>query len=75
MTVHRQSGDIVVNAPNNSTQNVYVQDVKVNGKKQRGVSLDVASLAKGGTIDFQMGPKPSSWGTRQERRAAVADQG
>ena len=23
----------------------------------------VAALAKGGTIDFQMGPKPSSWGT------------
>ncbi|WP_430501444.1 GH92 family glycosyl hydrolase [Micromonospora trifolii] len=63
MTVHRSSGDIVVNAPNNSAANVYVQDVKVNGKKQRGLSLDVAALAKGGTIDFQMGSKPSSWGS------------
>ncbi|MEK8106029.1 glycoside hydrolase domain-containing protein [Micromonospora sp. M12] len=63
MTVHRSSGDIVVNAPNNSTANVYVQDVKVNGKKQRGLSVDVAALARGGTIDFQMGPKPSSWGS------------
>ncbi|MET7877458.1 GH92 family glycosyl hydrolase [Micromonospora profundi] len=63
MTVRRTSGDIVVNAPNNSTRNVYVQDVKVNGKKQRGVSIDVAELVKGGTIDFQMGPNPSSWGT------------
>ncbi|MEU1590392.1 GH92 family glycosyl hydrolase [Micromonospora sp. NPDC005710] len=63
MTVHRSSGDIVVNAPDNSTANVYVQGVKVNGKKQRGLSLDVAALAKGGTIDFQMGPKPSSWGS------------
>ncbi|WP_433358052.1 GH92 family glycosyl hydrolase [Micromonospora saelicesensis] len=63
MTVHRSSGDIVVNAPNNSTANIYVQGVTVNGKKQRGLSLDVATLAKGGTIDFQMGSKPSSWGS------------
>ncbi|MEV4658661.1 GH92 family glycosyl hydrolase [Micromonospora sp. NPDC049301] len=63
MTVHRTSGDIVVNAPNNSTTNVYVQGVKVNGKKQRELSVDVSALAKGGTIDFQMGAKPSSWGT------------
>ncbi|WP_432970748.1 GH92 family glycosyl hydrolase [Dactylosporangium sp. CA-233914] len=63
MTVHRKSGDIVVNAANNSTRNVYVQSVKVNGKKQKEVSIDSSVLAKGGTIDFQMGPSPSSWGT------------
>ncbi|MER7889838.1 GH92 family glycosyl hydrolase [Micromonospora sp. NPDC094482] len=63
MTVHRESGDIVVNAPNNSTKNVYVQGVKVNGKKQGTLSVDVSVLARGGTIDFQMGPDPSSWGT------------
>ncbi|MFC0506557.1 GH92 family glycosyl hydrolase [Micromonospora costi] len=63
MTVHRQGGDIVVNAPGNSTSNVYVQGVTVNGKKQRGVSIDSSVLAHGGTIDIQMGPRPSSWGT------------
>ncbi|MFJ4850297.1 GH92 family glycosyl hydrolase [Streptomyces sp. NPDC088733] len=63
MTVHRESGDIVVNAPGNSTKNVYVQSVKVNGKSQRGVSIDSSVLANGGTIDFQMGASPSSWGT------------
>ncbi|WSX88538.1 GH92 family glycosyl hydrolase [Micromonospora sp. NBC_00898] len=63
MTVHRQSGDIVVNAPNNSTRNVYVQSVKVNGRSQSGVSIDSSALAHGGTIDFQMGPNPSPWGT------------
>ncbi|GII55922.1 hypothetical protein Pth03_43110 [Planotetraspora thailandica] len=63
MTVHRTTGDIVVNAPDNSTKNVYVQSVKVNGKKQRDVSIDSSTLARGGTIDFEMGPKPSSWGT------------
>ncbi|MGV9212877.1 GH92 family glycosyl hydrolase [Micromonospora sp. RB23] len=66
MTVHRPSGDIVVNAPNNNDRNVYVQSVKVNGKKQREVSVDVSALARGGTIDFQMGPNPSSWGTGRD---------
>jgi predicted alpha-1,2-mannosidase len=63
MTVHRSTGDIVVNAPNNSTKNVYVQGVTVNGKAQHAVSIDSSVLAHGGTIDFQMGPNPSSWGT------------
>ncbi|RLP85681.1 ATP-binding protein [Micromonospora sp. BL4] len=63
MTVRRTTGDIVVNAPDNSTSNVYVQGVKVNGKKQRELSVDVSALARGGTIDFQMGSKPSTWGT------------
>ncbi|GAA3451749.1 GH92 family glycosyl hydrolase [Dactylosporangium matsuzakiense] len=63
MTVHRKSGDIVVNAPNNSLKNVYVQGVKVNGKKLKDVSIDSAVLARGGTIDFDMGARPSTWGT------------
>ncbi|WP_236062232.1 GH92 family glycosyl hydrolase [Actinacidiphila acididurans] len=63
MTVHRSTGDIVVNAPDNSTKNVYVQGVTVNGKAQRTVSIDSSVLEHGGTIDFAMGPNPSSWGT------------
>jgi predicted alpha-1,2-mannosidase len=63
MTVHRSTGDIVVNAQNNSTTNVYVQSVKVNGATQRNVSIDSSRLENGGTIDFKMGPKPSKWGT------------
>ncbi|SEO43408.1 alpha-1,2-mannosidase, putative [Actinacidiphila rubida] len=63
MTVHRSTGDIVVNAPGNSTQNVYVQGVTVNGKTQRTTSIDSSVLAHGGTIDFSMGAKPSTWGT------------
>ncbi|MCU7730594.1 GH92 family glycosyl hydrolase [Actinoplanes sp. KI2] len=63
MTVHRSSGDIVVNAAGNSTKNVYVQSVKVNGSTQRGVSIDSSVLGHGGRIDFKMGPNPSAWGT------------
>jgi predicted alpha-1,2-mannosidase len=63
MTVHRKSGDIVVKATNNNTRNVYVQGVTVNGRTQRSVSLDSSVLNHGGTIEFRMGPNPSSWGT------------
>ena len=63
MTVHRANGDIVVKAPNNSTKNVYVQSVTVNGRPQHGVSIDSSVLGHGGTIEFRMGPNPSSWGT------------
>ena len=51
------------NAAGNSTKNVYVQSVKVNGSTQRNVSIDSSVLAHGGTIDFKMGPNPSTWGT------------
>jgi predicted alpha-1,2-mannosidase len=63
MTVHRSTGDIVVDAKDNSTKNVYVQSLKVNGKQQRSTSIDSSALAHGGTIDFTMGAKPSTWGT------------
>ena len=64
MTVHRAGGDIVVNAPANSTKNVYVQGLSVNGHKQSAVWIDSSVLKHGGTLDFTMGSNPSSWGTK-----------
>ncbi|GIF08938.1 GH92 family glycosyl hydrolase [Actinoplanes siamensis] len=63
MTVHRAAGDIVVNAPKNNTKNVYVQKVSVNGDKHQETSIDASELTHGATIDFEMGPNPSTWGT------------
>ncbi|WP_041832738.1 GH92 family glycosyl hydrolase [Actinoplanes sp. N902-109] len=54
---------IVVNARNNSSKNVYVQSLKVNGKAYTSTSLPHDVLAKGATLDFVMGPQPSTWGT------------
>jgi predicted alpha-1,2-mannosidase len=63
-TVHLQGGkDLVINAPNNSAKNVYIQGLKVNGKAYSSTSLPQDLLAKGGTLDFDMGPNPSTWGT------------
>ncbi|MGV9454021.1 GH92 family glycosyl hydrolase [Streptomyces sp. NPDC003635] len=64
MTVHLENGeDLVVKAPRNSARNVYVQGLKVNGKAWTSTSLPHKLLAKGGVLEFDMGPRPSAWGT------------
>ncbi|MGW3360084.1 GH92 family glycosyl hydrolase [Streptomyces bungoensis] len=63
-TVHLENGrSLVVRAPRNSAANVYVQGVKVNGRPWTSTSLPHALLARGGVLEFAMGPKPSAWGT------------
>ncbi|MER6154612.1 GH92 family glycosyl hydrolase [Streptomyces sp. NPDC001868] len=63
-TVHLENGrDLVVEAPRNSARNVYVQGLKVNGKAWTSTSLPHSLISKGGTLKFDMGPKPSRWGT------------
>lgn len=63
-TVALENGKkLVINAPKNSAKNIYVQGVKVNGKAWNKTSLPHDVLAAGATIDFDMGPAPSAWGT------------
>jgi putative alpha-1,2-mannosidase len=50
-------------AENISGKNIYVQSVKLNGKKWNSPFLPYKALKKGGTIAFTMGSQPSSWGT------------
>ncbi|MEU5362226.1 GH92 family glycosyl hydrolase [Streptomyces sp. NPDC005925] len=66
-TVHLENGhDLVVKAPDNSAKNVYVQGLKVNGRAWTKTSLPHALLAKGGVLEFDMGPRPSTWGTGKD---------
>ncbi|GAA2426529.1 GH92 family glycosyl hydrolase [Streptomyces glaucus] len=63
-TVHLDNGrDLVVEAPRNSARNVYVQGLRVNGQKWTSTSLPHSLLARGGVLEFDMGPRPSAWGT------------
>ena len=48
----------VVNAANNSDQNVYIQSVKLNGKPYQKAFVTYQDIMKGGTLDFTMGSKP-----------------
>lgn len=56
-------GTLTVNAPQNSPENVYVQSLRLNGKPWRKTWLPHAAIAKGATLDFEMGPTPSRWGS------------
>jgi predicted alpha-1,2-mannosidase len=61
--VHRPGGDLVINAPANSADNVYVQGLRVNGKRVDRAYVSQDELARGARLDFDMGPQPSSWAT------------
>jgi predicted alpha-1,2-mannosidase len=63
-TVHLENGrDLVVRAPNNSDRNVYVQGLKLNGRPYHRSYISHRDLARGGTLEFAMGPAPSRWAT------------
>ena len=55
-----------ITANNNSRENVYVQSVKLNGKAYDKTSIQHADLAAGGTLEFEMGSAPSTWGTGED---------
>ncbi|MGK9461792.1 GH92 family glycosyl hydrolase [Streptomyces sp. G6] len=63
-TVHLENGrELVVKAPKNSNRNIYVQGLKVNGKRWKSTALPHDLIARGGVLEFDMGPRPSTWGT------------
>ncbi len=49
---------LTINAANQSEKNVYVDDVRVNGKKLGRNYLTHSELMNGGKIEFQMSPRP-----------------
>jgi len=58
---------LVIKAPGNSKENIYVQDIKFNGKKINNNFFRQKELWKGGTIIFRMGPEPEKdRGTKEE---------
>jgi predicted alpha-1,2-mannosidase len=64
MTIRPDNGKkIVINAPNNSSTNVYVQSLTLNGKPYNKTYISQSQLDQGAVLDFNMGPRPSKWGT------------
>ena len=59
-TIHFENGNnLVINAPNNSDKNIYIESMTFNGKNYTKNYLDHNDLFKGGVIDFKMGDKPN----------------
>ena len=50
--------DLIIEAPKNSAKNVYVQSVRVNGQAHPPLWIGHQTLATGGRVRFNMGPKP-----------------
>ncbi len=63
-TVHLENGKtLVVSAPNNSAENVYVSGVVVNGQPWTRTVIPHRLLADGARIEFTMSPRPATWGS------------
>ena len=57
---------LVIRAPQNSKENIYVRDIKLNGKVMDKNFISHSQLIKGGTLLFQMGSAPEiKRGTRE----------
>jgi predicted alpha-1,2-mannosidase len=54
---------LVIEAPNSSTTNKYVQAAVFNGKSLNRAYLTHAEIAGGGKLVLEMSDKPSSWGS------------
>lgn len=52
----------VIEAHNNSPENIYIQQATLNGKPYNKCYLMHTDLMKGGTLVLQMGAEPSDWG-------------
>lgn len=59
-TLHFENGkNLVINAPNNSEKNIYIESMTFNGKNYTKNYLDHNELYQGGVLDIQMSDKPN----------------
>ncbi|WET76406.1 GH92 family glycosyl hydrolase [Amycolatopsis sp. QT-25] len=62
-TVHLENGkDLVVEAPGNTGDTVYVQGLTIDGRPHESTTLPHSALAEGAVLKFTMGERPSDWG-------------
>ena len=65
-TIHLDNGNtMVLKAPGVSSKNFYVKGLKFNGKAYPKSWLSHEMLTHGGTLEFEMDNKPSTWGTAE----------
>jgi len=60
----RSGGAFVIQANHVSADNKYIQTAKLNGRPLNAPRFDQADMVAGGSLVFEMGPKPNlNWGT------------
>jgi predicted alpha-1,2-mannosidase len=63
----------IIEAPEASAENVYVQSATLNGRPLNRAWLKHAEVASGGRLVLRMGPKPPAWG-HNERPPSMSGQ-
>ncbi len=66
-TIHFENGkNLVINAPENSDENIYIQSMTFNGQNYTKNYLDHNEMMKGGVIDIKMSSEPNKQRGTQE---------
>lgn len=63
-----QNKTLHIVARNNSKDNIYIQQVRLNGKPYAKSYISYKDVINGGTLEFTMGNKPSKFGTALKNR-------
>ncbi|MCE8598714.1 GH92 family glycosyl hydrolase [Bacteroides fragilis] len=59
-TLHFENGNnLVIDAPDNSKENLYIESLRMNGKESSRSYLKHDDLLKGGILEFKMGSQPN----------------
>ena len=76
MTVKvRGNNTLIIEAENNSKENIYIQEVYFNGKPYEKSYITYDELIAGGTLKFVMGPKPNkNFGAAKENRPQAVNE-
>ena len=66
ITIHQENGnDFIIQAPNLSSQNKYIQSAELNGIDYPKAWIEHKDIVNGGTLILKMGSTPSeNWGTK-----------
>jgi predicted alpha-1,2-mannosidase len=60
ITLHLENGNtFLINAKNNSNENIYINKAKLNGKNYTRNFIKHIDIMNGGSMDFDMSPAPN----------------
>lgn len=59
-TLHLENEkDLIINAPDNNNENIYIQSMSINGKNYTKNYLKHSDIINGGVIDYKMNNQPN----------------